>query len=153
VSAVRRSRVTDVRLVADYALLFGWSFLAATVLPLGSEVAFAAVVFRHEQWLLPIAVATAGNALGAFTTYWLGAKAAGFAAEHGAPSSRARRAAGLLNRYGRPAVFFCWVPILGDALAAAAGASKMPLVPFAAWMVAGKAFRYAMLAWSVLAVA
>ena len=144
--------VADVGPLAEYAALFGWSFLAATVLPLGSEVAFAAVVHRHEQLLLPIAVATAGNALGAFTTYGLGAKAADLAAEHGATSSRARRAAELLNRYGQPIVFFSWVPILGDALVAAAGASKMRLVAFGAWMVAGKAFRYAVLAWSVQAV-
>ena len=139
-------------LLVEYAVLLGWSFLAATVLPLGSEVAFVAVVHRQEQLLLPIAVATAGNSLGAFTTYWLGAKAADLAAEHGAMPSRARRAAELLKRYGHPVVFFSWVPILGDALVAAAGAASMPPGPFAAWMVAGKALRYAVLAWSVQAV-
>jgi membrane protein YqaA with SNARE-associated domain len=140
-------------MLVEYAVLFGWSFLAATVLPLGSEIAFAAVVHRHGQLVLPLAVATAGNSLGAFTTYALGAKAADLAAERGAMPSRARRAAELLNRYGRPIVFFSWVPLLGDALVAAAGAAKMPLVPFAAWMVAGKALRYAVLAWSLRAVA
>ncbi len=138
--------------LAEYAILFGWSFLAATLLPLGSEVAFAAVVHRRQQLLLPIAVATAGNALGAFTTYWLGAKAADLAAERGAVSPRARRAAEMVQRYGQPIVFFSWVPVLGDALIAAAGAAKMRRVPFAAWMVAGKAVRYAVLALSVQAV-
>jgi membrane protein YqaA with SNARE-associated domain len=141
-----------VGLVVEYAVLFGWSFLAATVLPLGSEVAFAAVVHRQDQFLMPIAVATVGNSLGAFTTYWLGAKAADVAAERGAMSSRARRAAELLKRHGQPIVFFSWIPILGDALVAAAGAAKMRPGPFAAWMVAGKALRYAVLAWSVRAV-
>ena len=138
--------------LAEYAVLFGWSFLAATLLPLGSEVAFAALVHRREQLLLPIAVATAGNSLGAFTTYWLGAKAADLAAAHGAASPRARRAAELVKRYGQPIVFLSWVPVLGDALVAAAGAAKMPPVPFGAWMVAGKAVRYAVLALSVRAV-
>lgn len=136
----------------EYAVLFAWSFLAATVLPLGSEVAFAAVVHRQEQLLLPIAVATVGNSLGAFTTYWLGAKAADLAAERHALSSRARRAAELLKLYGQPAVFFSWVPILGEALVAAAGAAKMARGPFAAWVVSGKEFRYLVLAWSVRSI-
>ena len=135
--------------LAEYLVLFGWSFLAATVFPLGSEVAFAAVVHRQDQLLLPIAVATAGNSLGAFTTYWLGAKAANIVAERGAVPSRARRAADLLRRYGEPVVFFSWVPILGDALVAAAGAARMARGPFAAWVVSGKALRYLVLAWSV----
>jgi membrane protein YqaA with SNARE-associated domain len=138
-----------VAFLTEYAVLFAWSFLAATVLPLGSEVAFAAVVHRQEQVLLPIAVATVGNSLGAFTTYWLGAKAADLAAERGAMSSPARRAAELLKRHGQPVVFFSWVPVLGDALVAAAGAAKMARGPFAAWVVSGKALRYLALAWSV----
>lgn len=138
--------------VTEYAVLFAWSFLAATVLPLGSEVAFAAVVHRQEQLLLPIAVATVGNSLGAFTTYWLGAKAADLAAERQLLSSRAHRAGQLLKRYGQPVVFFSWVPILGDALVAAAGAAKMAPGPFAAWVVSGKAFRYLVLAWSVRSI-
>ena len=136
-------------LLLEYAVLFGWSFLAATVLPLGSEVAFAAVVHRHDELLVPIVVATTGNSLGAFTTYWLGAKAAELAAGRADMSSRGRRAAELLNRYGQPAVFFSWVPILGDALVAAAGAAHMPRRAFAAWMVSGKALRYLALGWSV----
>lgn len=138
--------------VTEYAVLFAWSLLAATVLPLGSEVAFAAVVHRQEQLLLPIAVATVGNSLGAFTTYWLGAKAADLAAESRGLSSRARRAAELLRRYGQPVVFFSWVPILGDALVAAAGAVRMARGPFAAWVVSGKALRYLVLAWSVRSI-
>jgi membrane protein YqaA with SNARE-associated domain len=139
-------------LVVEYAVLFGWSFLAATVLPLGSEVAFACRGASPGSILMPIAVATVGNSLGAVTTYWLGAKADDVAAERGALSSRARRAAELLKRHGQPIVFFSWIPILGDALVAAAGAAKMRPGPFAAWMVAGKALRYAVLAWSVRAV-
>src|SRR5688500_4837604 len=111
--------------MAEYAALFAWSFLAATVLPLGSEVPFAAVVLHRGQLLLPTVVATAGNSLGACTTYWLGRKAAGLAGDRGSQSSRARRAADLLRRYGHPALFFSWVPLIGDALVAAAGAVRM----------------------------
>ena len=133
----------------EYAVLFAWSFLAATVLPLGSELSLAMVVRHREDVLFPVLVATAGNSMGAFTTYWLGRKAANMADERKVVTPRARRAAELLRRYGQPAVFFSWVPIIGDALVAAAGASAMPLRPFAAWVIAGKALRYAVLAVTV----
>ena len=130
-------------------MLFVWSFLAATVLPLGSEISLAMVVRNRDVILLPVIIATAGNSLGAFTTYWLGRKAAGMADQRKAVTPRARRAAELLRDYGQPAVFFSWIPIIGDALVAAAGASAMPLRPFAAWVIAGKALRYAVLAFTV----
>ena len=109
------------------------------------------MVVRDQQAILvPVLVATAGNTLGAFTTYWLGRKAADIADERKVVTPRARRAADLVRRYGQPAVFFSWVPVIGDALVAAAGATAMPFRPFAAWVVAGKAARYALLALAVL---
>lgn len=133
----------------EYAVLFAWSFLAATILPLGSEVPFAVVVHRQQELLYPVLIATAGNSMGAFTTYWIGRKAADMAAERKRVSPRARRAAELLRQHGEPAVFFSWVPIIGDALVAAAGAAAMPPRPFAVWMVSGKALRYVALALTV----
>jgi membrane protein YqaA with SNARE-associated domain len=138
--------------LAGYAVVFLWSFLAATVLPLGSEIPFAALVRQEGRLLLPVVVATAGNSLGAFTTYWLGRRAAAVAESRGVRSPRAQRAAALLRRHGRPIVFFSWVPILGDALVAGAGAAHMPVPAFAAWVMLGKLFRYALLAWGVLAL-
>ena len=135
--------------MTEYATLFAWSFLAATILPLGSEVPVAAVVRHRDAVLIPVLVATAGNSLGGFTTYWLGRKAADIAGESNVVAPRARRAAELLRRYGQPAVFFSWVPLIGDALVAAAGASAMPVGPFASWMIAGKAVRYVVLALTV----
>ena len=58
--------------VIAYATLFGWSFLAATILPLGSEPALFAMVARGHSVSAAVAVATAGNYLGACTTYWVG---------------------------------------------------------------------------------
>ncbi len=59
-----------------YAGLFGWSFLAATLLPLSSEAPLALLVRSHNQIVLPVLVATLGNYLGACTAYWLGRRAA-----------------------------------------------------------------------------
>ncbi len=136
-------------MLTEYAVLFAWSFLAATVLPLGSELAFSAVVARRDELLLPVLVATVGNSLGAFTTYGLGRKAAGLAESRVAMAPRARRASELVRRHGQPLLFFSWIPLIGDALVAAAGVARMPFLIFAFWVVLGKAFRYLALAWTV----
>ncbi len=45
-----------------------WSFLAATILPLSSEVPLIVYVRSYNQFVLPVAVATLGNYLGSCTT-------------------------------------------------------------------------------------
>lgn len=131
-----------------YSALFGWSFAAATILPLGSEPAlFAAVVAGHSFWTTTL-VATAGNVLGACTTYWLARRSAVMLEGRGSAPFLESRPARTLRRYGPPSMLLSWVPIAGDALVAAAGAVRMPLVPFLAWLTLGKAARYIAVAWS-----
>ena len=131
--------------MADLAVLFLWSFAAATVLPLSSEIPLVFAVRRAEGWVVPVAVATAGNYLGACTTYWL-ARAAVTRFVPGS-SRRFARGSALIARYGPPALLLSWVPIVGDALVALAGAARMPFGPFSWWTLAGKAARYAAVAW------
>jgi membrane protein YqaA with SNARE-associated domain len=133
--------------VLDLAILFAWSFAASTVLPLSSEVPLIVTVRRAESWILPVAVATAGNYLGACTTYWLARVAVDRTVRH--PSPRAARATGLISKYGPPALLLSWVPLVGDALVALAGAAHMPFAPFSLWTLLGKAARYAVLGWLV----
>ena len=52
--------------------LFVVSFLAATLLPLGSEWLLAALVAGGAEPVAAVALATAGNSLGACTTYAIG---------------------------------------------------------------------------------
>ena len=136
-----------------YATLFGWSFLAATVLPLGSEPVLFALARSGYGWLPLVAVATAGNYLGACTTYYLGRQAARALARRVGPSAREHRAAQYVQQYGQPIMIFSWVPIVGDALVAAAGAAEMPFVGFSIWVGLGKAMRYAAIAWGAYAIA
>lgn len=129
----------------DLLALFTWSFLAATILPLGSEPALAAVVYRREAWALPVAIATLGNYLGACTTYALAMSASKVVKSERA-LRRMARATALVRKYGAPALLLSWVPLIGDAIVAAAGVARMPFLPFSLWTVAGKAARYAALA-------
>ena len=115
------------------------------MLPVSSEIPLVVAVRRAEGWALPVAVATTGNYLGACTTYWLArAAVTRFVPEN---SRRVARASSLITRYGPPALVLSWVPIVGDALVALAGAARMPFAPFSAWTLAGKAARYVAVAW------
>ena len=132
-----------------WALLLS-SFLAATVLPLASEVPLAVVVRRHGDVFLPVAIATLGNFLGACTTYGLARAAAAKLAPRF--SDRSPRALALFGRYGAPALVLSWVPLVGDAIVALAGAARVPIATFSFWTVIGKAARYAAVAWIALNV-
>jgi len=55
-----------------YLGLFLASFLAATVLPLSSEVVLSVLLLNELNPALLVSVATVGNVLGAFTNYALG---------------------------------------------------------------------------------
>lgn len=130
---------------AELLVLFGWSFLAATILPLGSEPALATVVARRDALAIPVIIATAGNYLGACTTYLL-ARTATKAVTSERTVRRMERASAMIRKYGTPALLLSWVPLLGDAIVAAAGVARMNFWSFSIWTIIGKAARYAALA-------
>jgi membrane protein YqaA with SNARE-associated domain len=133
-----------------YVTLFGWSFLAATVVPLGSEAAVAVLVHQGYSISGVVAVATLGNYLGACTTYGIG-RAAARALRHRSREASDHRATRLIARYGAPALLLSWVPIIGDAIVAAAGVAQIPFVPFSLWTALGKLVRYLAVAWGAAA--
>ncbi len=114
--------------------LFIASFLAATLLPGGSEVALVALLGLHpEQAMAAFALATLGNTLGGMTTYgmarWL-------------PQKLSPEKSALAVRWGPPILLLAWAPIIGDALCAAAGWLRLSWLPCTLWMATGKAARY-----------
>ena len=129
-------------------ILFLWSFAAATVLPLSSEVPLALAVNQSGQWPAPVFVATLGNYLGACTTFFLARAAAARLKVDDRP--RARHAAALLRRFGAPALLLSWVPLIGDILVALAGAARVPFGWFSLWVIIGKGARYLAVAWLTL---
>ena len=128
--------------------LFASSFAAATILPLASEVPLVLIVRREQVFALPVLVATSGNYLGACTTFFLARAAAARLApahfdQHGRPAQWFRR-------YGAPALFLSWVPVVGDGIVVLAGGTGVPFMQFSIWTAAGKFARYAFVAWLVL---
>jgi membrane protein YqaA with SNARE-associated domain len=130
-----------------YLALFGWSFLAATILPLASEPMLIALVRLDGALAAPVLVATAGNYLGACTTYALARMATRRIEPLSRSAARHERARRLLERVGQPALLLSWVPVIGDAIVAVAGGLGIRFVPFSAWVIAGKLGRYAVVGW------
>jgi membrane protein YqaA with SNARE-associated domain len=118
------------------AALFLAAFISATVLPANSEIVLVAVLKAHpDRAVAALALATLGNTLGGLTTFGLG-RLVPQRKEH------APRLIAMLRRYGAWALLLSWVPIVGDALCAAAGWLRVPFAASLAAIAFGKLARY-----------
>ncbi len=123
--------------------MFVVAFLAATVLPIGSEPVFVALVRMHpEQVTATLVVATIGNTLGGMTSYALGR----FVSGKVAPTMTQSRPARWLRRWGAPTLLLAWAPIGGDALCVLSGWMRLSWWQSALYMAIGKLARYWLLA-------
>ena len=140
-------------MIGEYLLLFGSAFLAATILPFYSEVVlFALLRDGGDPWLL-VAVATAGNTLGAVVNWVLGRFLLRFQDRRWFYFSRKQvdAAQRWYNRYGFWSLLFAWLPVGGDALTLIAGIMKVRLWLFLLLVGGGKALRYVSVAYLTLA--
>ncbi|MCK4809038.1 MAG: DedA family protein [Candidatus Aenigmarchaeota archaeon] len=127
-----------------YISLFFTSFLASTVLPLGSEAYVAYVASIGHSPVLIILIASIGNFLGSLTTYYVGLMGektilSRYINEKNEKIAKARN---LFNRYGTPVLFFSWLPVIGDVLALFAGMARTDIHKFTLFVFSGKLARY-----------
>ena len=121
-----------------WSLLAG-SFVAATLVPVSSEVMLYAVLRLHPDLLWPaLAVATLGNTAGGMVSYAMG---------RFIPHRQEIRHEQWLRRHGEPVLLLAWTPVIGDALCVAAGWLRLNAWHCLGWMAVGKAARYAAVAW------
>ena len=138
-----------------YVVLFVTSFAAATILPVQSEAALAALLLAgHQPIAVLLAVATTGNTLGAVLNWWLGARLSEFQDRKWFPVSAEKlsRARRWYGSYGRWSLLLSWVPIIGDALTVAAGLMHERLLPFILIVGLAKFSRYVVVAAAVLGI-
>lgn len=142
----------DLLTACGYPSLFLFSFLASTLLPLGSEWLLAAMLLQRHDPLTVVLVATTGNYLGACTSYWIGIFGGSLLAEKilriDAPArARAER---FFGRYGSWSLLLSWLPLVGDPLCLAGGLLRIPYLRFSLLVATGKLARYATVAWLTL---
>jgi membrane protein YqaA with SNARE-associated domain len=121
--------------------IFVVAFVSATLLPMGSEPAvFGFVKLNPDQFWAAVFVGTVGNTLGGVLDYWLGV-----GAHEAVARGKRTRYLQWLERFGARALFFSWLPIVGDPLCAVAGWLRLPFWPSVFWMAIGKFLRYALM--------
>jgi membrane protein YqaA with SNARE-associated domain len=129
--------------------LFVSAFVSATVAPGGSEAVLAYLIAeeRHPALAL-VAIATLGNTLGAMTTWGLGMLAAKRYPAAALLPEKSQKALDVVTQRGIWALFFSWLPVIGDALCFAGGWLKLPLLTGTLVILLGKLGRYAAVAWA-----
>jgi membrane protein YqaA with SNARE-associated domain len=128
--------------------LFVSAFISSTIAPGGSEAVLAYMVSEgHYQVEQLIVVATVGNTLGAMTTWGLGMLAAKKFPVATLLSENKQKALDVVRRRGLWALFFTWLPVVGDALCFAGGWLKLPFIQACLIILLGKFGRYAVIAW------
>jgi membrane protein YqaA with SNARE-associated domain len=132
-----------------YPALFAVSFLAATLLPLGSEWLLVAMVLQQFNPVSAVTVATAGNCLGALTTYYLGLVGSEFLVRKlfRIDANQQHKAERFYQRYGSWSLLLSWLPVIGDPICLVGGILKVPFTRFSLLVLAGKSARYAVVAY------
>lgn len=127
--------------------LFSSSFLAATLLPGGSEAVLFGVLTAYPQlYWTALGVASLGNTLGGMSSYAIGL----FLPDEKALLKRSggsMRGLEWVRNHGSPVLLLAWVPIIGDLLCVAAGWLRINWILAMLFMAAGKFARY----WAIAA--
>lgn len=140
----------DFLIAYGYVGVFIAAFLAATVLPLGSEVVLSGVMLAGADYWPCILSATLGNWLGGMTCYWIGTlgKREWIIKYLKLKEEKLNKITSWLKGRGSFMAFFVFLPGIGDFFAVALGLLRANPWSVAAFMLAGKFFRY--IAWAKL---
>jgi len=134
---------------ASLLTLFTSSFLAATLLPGGSEAVLAAVLTAYPElhWSALI-LATVGNTLGGLSSYLIGR----FLPDEEAilkKTNGSTRGIEWVRQHGAPILLLSWVPLIGDILCVAAGWLRIHWLWAMIFMAIGKFSRYWLIATAI----
>jgi membrane protein YqaA with SNARE-associated domain len=138
----------------SYLGLFVSAFLAATILPLSSEVVLGALLLKGLSPTALVMIATVGNVLGSLTNYALGYWASlGVIKKWLNLSENAFfRAEQRFKKYGMLSLCFAWVPVIGDPLTVISGILRISLFWFVLLVTIGKLVRYVVVSYLTLQV-
>ena len=128
-----------------YLSVFIISFLAATILPLSSELTLAGLMATSNyDNLLLLIVASLGNVLGSVVNWVLGFYSRNLSKRKWFPfkDEQIKKYSKWFNKFGRSSLLFAWVPFIGDPLTLAAGLFRVKFIEFLILVTIGKFSRY-----------
>lgn len=128
----------------EYVLLFLSAFVAATLLPLSSEVLLVSLLGSADHALLWI-VATLGNCTGATLNWYLGRYLLHYQQHPWFPfkPDSLVRAQSWFSRFGKWSLLFSWLPLIGDGFTFIAGVMRIHIAQFMLLTLIAKGARYA----------
>ncbi len=147
-AAANNVKMEEFLLHSGLPALFALSFLAATVVPLGSEWLLIGLILHSFDAEQVVAVATIGNYLGACTTYVIGLWGSTFIMHKvlRIDSDQSDKAATIFRKYGSWSLLLSWLPLIGDPLCLVAGTLRLNFLQFSLLAFSGKLARYALIA-------
>ncbi len=132
-------------ILISYFQLFIISFLAATILPLSSELVLSTMLLTDsfDKYLL-LVVASFGNILGSSVNWYLGKKILIFKDKKWFPANERQIAKGEIyfKKYGIWSLLLAWLPIIGDPLTIVAGILRVKFFTFLLLVSISKISRY-----------
>jgi len=132
--------------------LFLLSFLASTLVPLGSEWLLVVLLLKGTAPAAAVTTATVGNWLGAVTTWAIGVWGGPFIIRRilriSPPDEE--RAERFYARYGSWSLLLSWLPVIGDPLCLVGGLLRVDFLRFSLLVFTGKLARYVVVAWVTL---
>ena len=133
--------------------MFCSAFLAATLLPLGSEAVLAWLLLHQGSPPAVVGIATLGNVLGSVVNYGMGYYGSQWFTEKVSRISAEdlNRARERFKSWGVGSLLLAWMPVIGDPITVAAGILKVNFGVFLGLVTLGKLARYVVLAAAVLA--
>lgn len=134
-----------------YIGLFLASFLAATILPFGSEFVFVTLIAMGlDPWLCTI-IASVGNWLGGMTNYYLGklGKIQWIEKYLKVKKEKVEKMQNWLQGKGAGMAFFSFLPVVGDLIAIALGYMRANVYVVNITMFTGKFARYVLIMYGV----
>jgi len=132
--------------------LFVSAFLAATILPLSSEVILVALLLSDVNPVALVVVATIGNVLGSVVNYAIGFWGGTFLQRKVLKVSEAEfeKSEQRFRKLGTLSLLFAWVPVIGDPLTLVAGVLRVNFMLFLVLVTLGKFGRYLVVAYITL---
>jgi len=121
------------------------SFVAATIVPLSSEIAVYTALKLGMPPVEVLLFASLGNCLGVLFNYGLGRWGSGTVLKKTLASRAGRRAHAWSERYGKWTLLLSWVPVIGDPLTIIAGVMRVHLLFFVVVTFAVRVLRYGMI--------
>ena len=110
--------------------LFLSAFLAATIFPFSSEVAFVAALANDMPFINAMLAASSGNILAIIANYWFGYWLYDKTKDKLTGSKSGQWSLDYGHKYGYFILLFSWLPVIGDPLTLVAGVLRLKFTWF-----------------------